>query len=210
MKSLKNLIERSVNEAVKAAKVLLEEKAIAFIEAVAVAICDTYKQGGKVLIAGNGGSLCDAMHFSEELTGFFRNHRKPLGAVALSDPAHMSCVSNDEGFETVFSRHVTAIGQEGDVFVALSTSGNSENLIKAIEAAQEKGLKTVAFLGKSGGAIKGICDFEWVVEGFAHSDRIQEAHMAAIHIIIEMIENELFYKKSILTEELKIPLENSK
>ncbi|MCB1084630.1 MAG: SIS domain-containing protein [Chlamydiia bacterium] len=153
---------------------------------------DCYKSGGKLIIAGNGGSLCDAMHFAEELTGYFRKERPALPAIALADPGHLTCVGNDAGFEKVFSRGVEAHGREGDLFIALTTSGNSENLIRATQFAKKKGLKTIAFLGKTGGALKGMSDLEWVVSGFETSDRIQEAHMAAIHIIIEQVEQELF------------------
>ena len=133
------------------------------------------------------------MHFAEELTGVFREKRKALPAIALSCPGHLTCAANDLGFEGVFSRGVEAYGKEGDIFIALTTSGNSANLIEAITHAKENGLKTIAFLGKTGGKIKGIADLEWCVTGFKFSDRIQEAHMTAIHIMIEMLEKKLFY-----------------
>ena len=190
---MRNSIVKSVNEAVAASNKLIEDKALDFIFDVSLLLINTYRNHGKVLVAGNGGSLCDAMHFAEELTGFFRKQREPLGAIAFADPSHMSCVSNDLGFDQVFSRLVQAYGLTNDVFVVMSTSGNSKNLIEAVEKAKTLNLKTVAFLGKDGGQLKGVCDYEWVVDGFQYSDRIQEAHMAAIHIIIEMIEKELFY-----------------
>jgi D-sedoheptulose 7-phosphate isomerase len=133
------------------------------------------------------------MHFTEELTGLYRNKRPALPAIALSDPGHMSCVGNDLGYDYVFSRAVEALGKKGDVLAVLTTSGNSLNLLKAAEAAKERGLITIAFLGKTGGKLKGFADLEWIVDGFPYSDRIQEAHMAAIHMIIEMVEEELFY-----------------
>ena len=133
------------------------------------------------------------MHFAEELTGFFRKKRIALPAIALSDPGHLTCVSNDLGFESVFSRSVEALGAPGDLFIALTTSGNSPNLIQAVQMAKSKQLRTIAFLGKTGGEMKGQCDLEWIVSGFTFSDRIQEAHMAAIHIIIEQVERNLFY-----------------
>ena len=185
-------ILKSVSEANRAISYLEEPKSLEFIENAAQMIADCLSCGGKVLIAGNGGSLCDAMHFAEELTGFFRKKRRPLAALALSDPGHLTCVSNDLGFEEVFSRMVEALGKEGDVFVSLTTSGNSKNLIRAQLAAQKQGMKTISFLGKTGGAMKGLSDLEWIVEGFPFSDRIQEAHMAAIHILIEMVEKILF------------------
>lgn len=135
---------------------------------------------------------CDA--FAEELTGVFRHKRKALPAIALSCPGHMSCTANDIGYEGVFSRAIEAYGKPGDIFIALTTSGNSPNLVHAIPVAKAHGLKTIAFLGKTGGKLKGVCDLEWKVDGFTYSDRIQEAHMTAIHIIIEMVEKELFAK----------------
>ena len=184
-------IKKSVKEAVQAIQTLESEKGLEFLEKLSWMIIDTYRQGGKLLIAGNGGSLCDAMHFAEEMTGFFRAKRKALPAIALADPGHMSCVANDLSYEDVFARGVEAHGKKGDIFIALTTSGNSENLVRAVKAGQKNGLKTVAFLGKTGGKMKGLCDLEWIVSGFKYSDRIQEAHMAAIHIVIEMVEAEL-------------------
>ena len=131
------------------------------------------------------------MHFAEELTGFFRGKRKALPAIVLSDSGHISCVANDLGFDEIFSRGIEAFGSRGDIAVLLSTSGNSANILKAASCAKEMELKTVAFLGKNGGRLRGKCDLEWIVPGFGYSDRIQEAHMAAIHIIIEMVEKRL-------------------
>ena len=191
-KMMRDSIRSSVEDGVRAIQGMLDDKVLTFIEDVALMIAKTYENGGKVLVAGNGGSLCDAMHFAEELTGYFRSDRKALPAIAISDPSHMSCVANDAGFETVFSRYVEALGKEGDVLVVLTTSGNSENLVRAVDAAKARGMKSVAFLGKSGGKIAGISDLEWIVEGFKFSDRIQEAHMTAIHIIIQMVEQKMF------------------
>ncbi len=189
---LKEQILNSVEDVIRGALMLREPVALEFIEQAALIIAESYKNGGKLLVAGNGGSLCDAMHFAEELTGLYRNKRPALPAIALSDAGHMSCVANDLGYDFVFSRGVEAHGKPGDVLVVLTTSGNSPNLIHAVKAAQERGLKTIAFLGKTGGKIKGTANLEWVVEGFKYSDRIQEVHMAAIHMIIEMVEEELF------------------
>lgn len=172
---------------------LRSPEGLKFIESASWAIIDCFKNGGKLLIAGNGGSLCDAMHFAEELTGYFRKKRPALPAIALADPGHLTCVANDTGFNEIFARGIEAHGNHGDLFIALSTSGNSENLIRATTIAKEKNLQVISFLGKTGGALKGMGDFEWVVSGFEYSDRIQEAHMAAIHIIIEMVEQELFF-----------------
>ncbi|MCB1180657.1 MAG: SIS domain-containing protein [Chlamydiia bacterium] len=190
---MKEKIESSVNQVIDAAKQLKEPDAIEFIDRAAEEIASAFSLGKKLLIAGNGGSLCDAMHFAEELTGLFRIKRAPLPAIAFSDPGHLTCVSNDLGYSHVFSRLIEAYGQKGDCFVGLTTSGNSENLIHAFQAAEQKELFTIAFLGKGGGRLKGMADLEWSVNNFSTSDRIQEAHMAAIHIIIEMIEEHLFY-----------------
>jgi len=185
-------IENAVGDAIRAAEFLKNSFSLKFIEMASRLISDCFRTGGKILLAGNGGSLCDAMHFAEELTGQFRARRKALPAIALSDPGHLTCVANDMGFENVFSRGVEAFGQPEDILILMTTSGNSQNLLNAALCAKEKNLKTIAFLGKSGGKLSGQCDLEWIVSGFEYSDRIQEAHMAAIHIIIEMIEKELF------------------
>ena len=189
---MKKKIELAVEDGIRAIQFLKAPESLAFIEKAALAVSDCFRKGGKVLIAGNGGSLCDAMHFAEELTGIFRAKRRALPAIALADPAHLTCTANDLGYEGVFARGVEAFGKPGDVFIALTTSGNSKNLLEAVPIAKEMGLKTIAFLGKSGGQLKGMSDLEWRVDGFHYSDRIQEAHMAALHIIIEMVEHELF------------------
>lgn len=194
---MRESIVKSVADVVDAAKCLQTEEAITFIEKVASIMVSTYCQGGKVLIAGNGGSLCDAMHFAEELTGRFRKDRPALGAIALADPGHLSCVANDFGFDEVFARGVEALGKKEDLLVVLSTSGDSRNLIKAVERAESMGMNTVAFLGKGGGLLKGRCTLEWVPKTAPYSDRVQEVHMKAIHIVIEMVENALFAKSGI-------------
>lgn len=186
-------ILNSVREAIRAAECLKSPEALEFIERAALHIAACYRKEGKIVVAGNGGSLCDAMHFCEELTGLYRKKRPALPAIALSDPGHMSCVGNDLGYDFVFSRGVEAHGKKGDVLVLLTTSGNSMNLVYAAESAREKGMTIITFLGKTGGKLKGRGDLEWLVDGFAYSDRIQEVQMAAIHMIIEMVEEELFY-----------------
>lgn len=190
--TLETAILQSVDDGVKAIEFLRAPESIDFILQASLCLSDCFARGGKLIIAGNGGSLCDAMHFAEELTGIFRGKRKALPAIALSCPGHMTCVGNDLGFESVFARGVEAYGRPGDVFVALTTSGNSSNLVKATTTALELGLFSIAFLGKTGGKLKGMADLEWIVPGFGHSDRIQEAHMTAIHIMIEMVEKRLF------------------
>lgn len=182
----------AIEESIRALEQLKQPQAVEFIEDVAEILAACFRNGNKLIVAGNGGSLCDAAHFAEELTGFYRDKRPALPAIALSEPGHMSCVGNDVGFEFIFSRGIEAYGQKGDVFVGLTTSGNSVNLINAFEAAKDKGLTTIAFLGKDGGKLKGVADQELIIEGFKYSDRIQEAHMAAIHMIIELMEASLF------------------
>lgn len=186
-------ILRSVEEGIRAVEFLKDPKSLIFIKQTTDLIAAHFEKGNKLIIAGNGGSLCDAMHFAEELTGVFRKKRKALPAIALSCPGYLTCVANDLGFQDVFSRGVEAYGREGDIFVVLTTSGNSSNLIEAVRLAKKKKLKTIAFLGKTGGKLKDCCDLQWCVKGFEHSDRIQEAHMTAIHIMIEMLEKKLFY-----------------
>jgi D-sedoheptulose 7-phosphate isomerase len=159
---------------------------------IALQIAECYRNKGKVIIFGNGGSMCDAMHFAEELTGKFRKERQALPALAISDPSHITCVGNDYGFEEIFARGVEAYAVPGDVVIGISTSGSSANIIKALERAQALGCITVALLGKDGGKLAGTCDYEIIVPG-ATSDRIQEIHTTILHILIESIENELFY-----------------
>jgi len=190
--SIKEKIEQSAEDAIRAIQLLKTPEVTDFIEQVAIMLADCFRKGGKVLIAGNGGSLCDAMHFAEELTGFYRTKRPALPAIALSDPGHMSCVGNDLGYDAVFSRAIEALGQANDIAIFLTTSGNSSNLVAAVRAAREKGLKTIAFLGKTGGKMKGMADLEWVINGFPYSDRIQEVQMASLHMVIEIVEGELF------------------
>jgi D-sedoheptulose 7-phosphate isomerase len=184
---------KAIDDCIRAVEQLKKPASIQFIEEVSQLIADCFKKGGKIILAGNGGSLCDAAHFAEELTGYFREKRKALPAIALSEPGHMSCVANDQGYEWVFSRGIEAYGVSGDVFIGLTTSGNSPSIVEAFSQASKQGLKTVAFLGKGGGKLKGKADFELMIEGFNTSDRIQEAHMAAIHLIIEQVESQLFY-----------------
>ncbi|SJN55067.1 D-sedoheptulose 7-phosphate isomerase [Vibrio ruber] len=187
-----DLIKNELNEAADVLnKFLSDEHNIAQIEAAAKLIADSFKQGGKVLSCGNGGSHCDAMHFAEELTGRYRDNRPGYPGIAISDPSHLSCVSNDFGYEFVFSRYVEAVGAKGDVLFGLSTSGNSGNILKAIEAAQAKGMKAIALTGKDGGKMAGIADVEIRVPHFGYADRIQEIHIKIIHILIMLIEKEM-------------------
>lgn len=190
--SIKTKLLYSVNQSIEAVSQLQSPTALSFMEAAAHQLADCFRAGNKVIIAGNGGSLCDANHFAEELTGLFRHFRPALPAIALSEAGHLTCVANDIGFEWVFARGVQAYGKPGDLFIGLTTSGNSPNIVKAIEVANEMGLHTITFLGKTGGKLKGVAALELIIEGFTTSDRVQEAHMTAMHIIIEIVEHLLF------------------
>ncbi|MBY8292194.1 D-sedoheptulose 7-phosphate isomerase [Vibrio fluvialis] len=187
-----DLIKSELTEAADVLnKFLSDDHNIAQIEAAAKVIADSFKQGGKVLSCGNGGSHCDAMHFAEELTGRYRENRPGYPGIAISDPSHLSCVSNDFGYDYVFSRYVEAVGSKDDVLFGLSTSGNSGNILKAIEAAKAKGMKTIALTGKDGGKMAGLADVEIRVPHFGYADRIQEIHIKIIHIVIQLIEKEM-------------------
>lgn len=146
------------------------------------------KNGGKIISCGNGGSMSDAMHFAEELSGRYRDNRPALAALSISDPTHMSCVGNDYGYDFVFSRYVEAIGQPGDVLLAISTSGNSGNVLKAAEAAKKNGMQVVGLTGKDGGKLASLCDVECRVPWNGYADRIQEVHIKIIHSLIDYIE----------------------
>ncbi|MBE9465988.1 D-sedoheptulose 7-phosphate isomerase [Dyadobacter subterraneus] len=158
------------------------------IEKAASLMADAISKNHKIISCGNGGSHCDAMHFAEELTGRYRDNRRALPAIAISDVSHISCVSNDFGFEYVFSRFVEGLGQEGDVLLGLSTSGNSANIIRAVEAAKAKGMKVIIMSGKDGGKLAGLADVEIRVPHFGYADRIQEIHIKVIHIFMLLIE----------------------
>jgi len=152
------------------------------------AMIRSLKNKGKILSAGNGGSMCDAMHFAEELTGRFRNDRDAYPAVAISDPSHITCVANDYGFDHIFSRYILGMGQEGDVFLGISTSGNSANIINAIKEAKKKGIFVVGLTGKTGGEMAKLCDIEIRIPWNKYSDRVQEVHIKIIHCLIQYIE----------------------
>ena len=189
---LKEDIRNSYLTAFETMKTFVEnEENIEKTEKNAQELAQAYKNGKKSLIAGNGGSNCDAMHFAEEFTGRFRNDRKALPSISISDSSHITCVGNDYGFDFIFAKGVEAFGQEGDFFFGISTSGNSKNIIEAVKSAKERNLKTVALLGKDGGKLKGVCDYEFIIPGET-SDRIQEVHMMILHIIIEGVERILF------------------
>ncbi|MEO1278822.1 MAG: SIS domain-containing protein [Planctomycetota bacterium] len=188
-------------EAFQNAKLALEafmadDRNVTTLERAADLAAGSLREGGKVLACGNGGSACDAMHFCEELTGRFRNDRPALAAVSLTDVGHITCVANDYGYDEVFARGVQALGKPGDVLVAMSTSGNSPNVIRAVEEAGKIGMRTIGLLGRDGGALAGACDLEWIIPGVPidtpTADRIQEVHMLILHALVEGVERRLF------------------
>lgn len=158
------------------------------IEKAALLMSEALQSDKKIISCGNGGSMCDAMHFAEELSGRFRNDRPGLAAIAISDPGHLTCVGNDYGFSQVFSRYIEAVGKPGDVLLAISTSGNSENILFALKAAHCRGMKVVGLTGNDGGKIGPLCDIEIRVPWNGYSDRIQEIHIKIIHNLIMLIE----------------------
>lgn len=156
-------------------------------EAISI-MATSLKQRGKIISAGNGGSMCDALHFAEELSGRYRDHRPSYAAIAIADPSHLTCAGNDYGFDEVFSRFIEGVGFEGDVFLGISTSGNSRNIIRACEVCKDKGLKSICLLGKDGGKLRELCDLPLIVPHTGYADRIQEVHTMIIHIMIRGIE----------------------
>lgn len=160
----------------------------ALIEAAAQRMAQSLQAGGKIVSCGNGGSMCDAMHFAEELSGRYRDDRPALAAISISDPSHMSCVGNDYGYEHVFSRYIEGLGRPGDVLLAISTSGNSGNVLRAAEAARAKGMHVVGLTGKQGGKLAPLCDIELRVPHMGYADRVQEIHIKIIHTLILRIE----------------------
>jgi D-sedoheptulose 7-phosphate isomerase len=189
---LQTALNVALHQAVAVQQLLLKEENQAFILDFSQMMIQVSLAGGKFLIAGNGGSMADAMHFAEELTGQFRRKRRAIPAIALSDPTHMSCVSNDFGFQHIFSRGIEAFGNRDDLFIGLTTSGNSKNIELAVEEARRKGMKVVLLLGKDGGTLLGKGDLEVLIPGFGSSDRIQEAHMTILHLVIELFERQIF------------------
>ncbi|WP_138992478.1 D-sedoheptulose 7-phosphate isomerase [Larkinella sp. C7] len=154
-------------------------------------MADALQNGHKIISCGNGGSHCDAMHFAEELSGRYRDERRALAAIAISDSSHLTCVGNDYGYDFVFSRFIEGLGNEGDVLLGISTSGNSANIIRAVEAARQRGMKVVLLTGKDGGRLAGTADVEIRVPHFGYADRIQEIHIKVIHLFILLIEKRL-------------------
>jgi D-sedoheptulose 7-phosphate isomerase len=188
----KQIIQAEFSQAAQVLeKFMGNEHNIALVERAAKVIADSILQGGKIISCGNGGSHCDAMHFAEELTGKYRENRKAIPAICISDPSHISCVGNDYGYEFIFSRYLDALGNNGDVLLGISTSGNSMNIIRAAEVAKEKGMKIIILSGKDGGKLAPLADVELRVPHHGYADRIQEVHIKIIHILMLLIEKQV-------------------
>ena len=190
---MNNLIIQSLQESQQVlADFLANPAKIEAIEKASDVLVNALKKGNKILSCGNGGSHCDAMHFAEELSGRYRENRPALAAMAISDPSHISCVSNDFGYNYIFSRFIEGLGSAGDVLVGISTSGKSANIIEAVKAAQAKGMEVILLTGKDGGQLAAYGCHEIRVDHFGYADRIQEIHIKVIHILIQLIESKLF------------------
>jgi D-sedoheptulose 7-phosphate isomerase len=188
---LHTLIQQQFEEAQQTLANFQTEANFSLIAQAADLMSQAIQNGGKIISCGNGGSMCDAMHFAEELSGRFRDNRRALAAISISDPSHLSCVSNDYGYDFVFSRFIEGLGQENDVLLGISTSGNSKNVILAVEAAKAKGMKTIVLTGKDGGKLAGLADIEIRAPHSNYADRAQEIHIKVIHSLILGIEQSL-------------------
>lgn len=188
MKTNETIAQHFSDAAAVLAAFVADASNIERVERGGLLMADAIRNGGKIISCGNGGSMCDAMHFAEELSGRYRDNRRALPAVSISDPSHISCVGNDYGYEFVFSRYVEALGRPGDVLLAISTSGNSGNVIRAAEAAKTLGMTVIGLTGKDGGRLAPLCDVEIRVPWNGYADRIQEIHIKVIHTFIDTIE----------------------
>lgn len=188
----RTIILNELNQAAETlAGFLSDPNTISRIETAASTLSSAVKAGGKIVSCGNGGSHCDAMHFAEELTGKYRDARKAIPAICISDASHITCVGNDYGYDFIFSRYLEALGNKGDVLLAISTSGNSANVLNAVKTAKEKGMKVIALTGKDGGKLGPLADVEIRVAHKGYADRIQEIHIKVIHILILLMEKQL-------------------
>ncbi len=186
-------IRAALLEAQQALRDLLADAAtLAALERAGDLLAETFGKGGRVFSCGNGGSMCDAMHFAEELSGRYRDNRKPLAATAISDASHISCVANDYGYAEVFSRYLEAHGRPGDVLLAISTSGKSENVVKAAQLAKAMGVAVIAMTGKRECPLGDLADILLATPAGRYADRVQELHIKMIHVLIELVERRLF------------------
>ncbi|MCB9185195.1 MAG: D-sedoheptulose 7-phosphate isomerase [Flavobacteriales bacterium] len=185
-------IDKELQEAAKVLEEFMSDASnLQAIRKAANLLVNSLKLGGRIYSCGNGGSMSDAMHFAEELSGRFRDERKPIPAMAISDSGHITCTANDYGYHQIFSRFVEAFGIHGDSLLAISTSGNSHNVLHAARAAKEKGMHVIALTGKDGGELAKLCDVEIRAPHSEYSDRIQEIHIKVIHILVMLIEQEV-------------------
>lgn len=191
MQSIKN---EFLEAAGKLGEFISNEQNFVSIEAAGAILVSAFRSGNKVISCGNGGSMCDAMHFAEELSGRFRNDRAALPAIAISDPSYISCVANDYGYDQVFSRYIEAFGKKDDVLLAISTSGNSKNVLAAVHAAKTQGMRIIGLTGRDGGHMAELCDVEIRAPHSGFADRAQEIHIKVIHSLILFVENDLFKK----------------
>ena len=193
--SMRKIVENSLAEALKTLQEFIADKtALDAIETAGNLMADSILGGGKIIACGNGGSLCDATHFAEELTSRFRKDRFPIPAISINDPAYITCTVNDFSPDDIFSRYVEAFAKNGDVLLAISTSGNSQNVLNAVKSAKERGMKVVALTGKGGGKLAEVADVEIRAPQSVYSDRAQEIHIKIIHILVECIEAKVVYK----------------
>jgi len=191
MNKMESLIYESLNESQKVLDEFIKPDAVELINKAATIMTRTFQNGGKVISCGNGGSLCDAAHFAEELTGRYRENRKPYAAIAINDPAYITCVGNDFSFDEIFSRYIEAVGRQGDTLLAISTSGNSENVIRAVKLAKSIGMSVISLTKVGENRLSELSDIALVSPATDFSDRIQEIHIKIIHILIQAIEAKL-------------------
>jgi D-sedoheptulose 7-phosphate isomerase len=185
-------VKNTLNEALGALQALIGDEAmLQRIAAAGQVLADTFAAGGRAYSCGNGGSMCDAMHFAEELTGRFRDNRPGYAALAISDASHLSCVGNDYGYDRVFARFIEAHGRAGDVLLAISTSGTSKNVLAAVETAHQRGMKVIGLTGRAATPLAESADIAIVTPAGKYADRVQELHIKVIHILIELVERRL-------------------
>ena len=188
---MKEVIKKELFEAQSVLEKFITDDNIKKIESAAKEFKNSIKEGNKIFSCGNGGSMCDAMHFAEELSGKFREERKPLPAISISDPSHITCVGNDYGFDHVFSKFMEGVGKKGDTLLAISTSGNSKNVINAAKYCKKNNINVISLTGRDGGELSSYSNIEIRVPHFGYSDRIQEIHIKVIQILILLIEKNI-------------------
>ena len=188
-----NHIETSLREAQVALENLVQnQETMQDIAKAADLIIQAFRGESRVFSCGNGGSMCDAMHFAEELTGRYRLDRAALPALAISDASHMSCVGNDLGYEQVFSRYIEAHGRSGDCLLAITTSGTSKNVVRAVKAAKALNMQIISLTGRRNPELEALSDVYVCTPGGKFADRVQELHIKVLHILIELIERHFF------------------